>query len=526
MTEHNLPAKSKRAQDDTQASSSSAQAKQSHGEILRSSAMIGASSALNIVVGMARTKAMAVMLGTNGFGLMSLYSSILDMAIAFAGIGTNNSGVRQIAEAAGSADQIRIARTAIVLRRTALVLGIMGAICVAAVAPIISDITFGNQNHTRSISLLGLAVFFSVIAGAYGALIQGLRRIGDLALVGVIGTSLGAIACVTFVYLLGKKGIAPGLACGAALSLLTAWWFSRKIEIGKPAISRTQVLREAAPLLQLGLAFMGSALLTLGASYLARIIVVREISLGAAGLYQAAWTLGGLYVGIILQSMAADFYPRLVSAAKDDTKCNRLVNEQTHVGLLLAAPGVIATLALAPLAIQIFYTAEFAQAVGILRWICLGIAIRVITWPMGYIIVAKGQKALFLSVDLAWTVVNVALTWACVRALGVNGAGVAFFISYVFHAFLVYPIVRSLSGFRWSRKTMATGALFACAITLVFFVVSELSTIQGSIFGSIVAIAAGTYSVRAILQMFAFEDLPRHVRKLVILFRAVRGTAR
>ena len=33
---------------------------------------------------------------------------------------------------------------------------------------------------------------------------------------------------------------------------------------------------------------------------------------------------------------------------------------------------------------------------------------------------------------------------------GLEGAGFAFFASYVFHALLTYPIARHLTGFRWS----------------------------------------------------------------------------
>ena len=42
--------------------------------------------------------------------------------------------------------------------------------------------------------------------------------------------------------------------------------------------------------------------------------------------------------------LGTDFYPRLVGAASDDVQCNRLVNEQAHISLLLALPGVLATL--------------------------------------------------------------------------------------------------------------------------------------------------------------------------------------
>ena len=81
--------------------------------------------------------------------------------------------------------------------------------------------------------------------------------------------------------------------------------------------------------------------MTLGTAYLMRIIMLRKFEpLTAAGCYQAAWGLGGYYVGFILQAMGADFYPRLTAVASDHVECNRLVNEQAEVGLLLAGPGV------------------------------------------------------------------------------------------------------------------------------------------------------------------------------------------
>ena len=113
----------------------------------------------------------------------------------------------------------------------------------------------------------------------------------------------------------------------------------------------SEIRHEAASLLKLGFAFMASGFLVMGAAYAVRIIVVRDVGLEAAGFYSAAWTLGGLYVGFVLQAMGADFYPRLVSVATDNPRCNRLVNEQAQVSLLLAGPGIIATITFAPLVI-------------------------------------------------------------------------------------------------------------------------------------------------------------------------------
>ena len=61
-------------------------------KILKSSALIGASSLFNILFGIVRTKAMALMLGPSAFGLIGAYSSIVDLSRTLAQMGVNASG--------------------------------------------------------------------------------------------------------------------------------------------------------------------------------------------------------------------------------------------------------------------------------------------------------------------------------------------------------------------------------------------------------------------------------------------------
>ena len=74
-------------------------------------------------------------------------------------------------------------------------------------------------------------------------------------------------------------------------------------------------------------------------------------------------------------------------------------------------------------------------------------ALRVVTWPMGYIIVAKGAQTLFFATELAWTAVNVGLSWLFVSRFGVAGAGIAFFASYVFQPTMIYAVAPSRQAF-------------------------------------------------------------------------------
>src|SRR5271157_608252 len=367
--------------------------KGTYGQILKSSALIGGSSVLNIAIGIVRTKAMALMLGPAGVGLFGLYGSISSLTQTIAGMGINSSGVRQIAEAVGSEDADRIAQTTAVLRRTSVVLGLLGAALLVMFSRQVSTLTFGSKEHSGAVSLLSIAVFFSLVSAGQGALVQGMRRIADLAKMGVLGALFGTLISIPLVYFLRDKGVVPSLVGLAAMTIMPSWWYSRKVNIQAPSITASQVGQEAAALLKLGFVFMSTGLMTMGVAYAVRVIVLRKVGVEATGLYQSAWTLGGLYVGFILQAMGADFYPRLTACAQDNVACNRLVNEQALVGLLFAGPGALATLTFAPLVIALFYSAKFGAAVGVLRWICLGTTLQVIVWPLGFIIVAKGKQA-------------------------------------------------------------------------------------------------------------------------------------
>jgi PST family polysaccharide transporter len=259
---------------------------------------------------------------------------------------------------------------------------------------------------------------------------------------------------------------------------------------------------------------MASGLLMNGAAYAVRAIVLRQAGLDAAGIYLAAWTLGGLYIGFVLQALGTDFYPRLVGAIQDHEECNRLVNEQALVSLLLAVPGVLATLTLAPLVIALFYSAQFTGSISVLRWICLGMAVRVLTWPIGYIVVAKNAQTLFLAIEVAWAVVNVGLTWWCVQAYGVDGAGMAFLAANVLHAIGVYPIVRRLSGFRWSAANVKLASVCFVLIAGTFAGFQLLAPMQAMVLGVGTTLASTWISVRTLTALVSPERLPGRLQRL------------
>ena len=399
---------------------------------------------------MVRTKLVAVLLGPSGVGLVGLYQSATGVVGAFAGMGIVSSGVRAVAEAHSNCDPEQIAQTVKTLRRACWLTGIAGWVLTAVFSYPLSRWTFGTDDRAGALALLGGTLLLGSISGGQTALLQGVRRIGDLARLNVVSVVVGTLAAVGLYARLGERGIVPVIFTTAALNLAASWWFAKKVDVIDVAQPLSETWRNSKRLLGLGLAFMWSGLLSAGVALAIRSLIVRDLGLDANGVYQAAWGISGMFAGFILGAMGTDFYPRLTALADDNQKVNQLVNEQTEIGILLALPGIIATLAFAPWMMRLFYTEKFLPGAELLPWFVLGIFGRVVSWPMGFILLAKGASRWFAATETIFGFLHLGLCYLLLRWLGLWGVALAFAGFYASYSLCMLWITRRLSGLCWT----------------------------------------------------------------------------
>jgi O-antigen/teichoic acid export membrane protein len=445
----------------------------SYRQIFKATAVLGGVQVFNVLAGIVRTKVLASLLGPAGMGLIGMYQSATAVVGTIAGMGITQSGVRQIAEAAATGDQARIGRTVRTLRLTSLLAGLLGMLLVLAFREPLAQATFGNDTYALGLGFLSLTLLFGAVAGGQNAVLQGLRRLRDLAANQVAGTVLGTLLSIGLVLWLRERGVVPLLVASAGASVLSSWWYARRVRVTSAALSLSEMWMESRGLFAMGAAFMVSGLLMAGAAYVSRVLIIRQLGIAAVGLYTASWTLSSLYVNTILTAMGADFYPRLTAVAKDNASVNRLVNEQTEMGVLIATPGILVTLTLAPWVLSVFYSSAFVPAAEVIRWQIIGVALRVVSWPMSFIILAKGMPRTYMLTEaLAWTL-QVLLLAVCLKWWGLPGTGMAFALMYVVVLMGLFAVSRAISGFSWSRRSILLVAFctFSCALTLMLLLI-------------------------------------------------------
>jgi PST family polysaccharide transporter len=148
--------------------------------------------------------------------------------------------------------------------------------------------------------------------------------------------------------------------------------------------------------------------------------------------------------------------------------------------------------------------------------------LRIISWPLGFILLAKGAQTIFFWSELAWTAVYLGLSSVCITFFGLIGAGIAFFGSYVFHTLVNYLIVRRLSDFHWSAANKHIGLLLVALIGTVFGGFYVLPSVLATALGTLAVIFTCVYSIRALLNLAGGEWLPRPLQQFISRFGFAR----
>jgi antigen flippase len=443
----------------------------SYVQILRSSSILGSAQAINYAIGLVRVKVVALLLGPSGVGLVGLYMSVVGAVQTVAQLGISDSGVREVAAAAGKADHADLRQTAVALRRVCWFTGVFGWLLAMVFSVPLSKWVFDSPAHAWAIAILGAAVLFEVLAGGQKALLQGVRRIGDLARIGVYSAILSTIVAIAVYYFVGERGIVPVLLAVSAIQLAVSWFFSRKVAVSGVEQKWYETWRRAQSLIKLGAPFMYGAVLGAGAGLAIRGMVVRELGLDAAGIYQAAWALSGMFGAFVLQALGTDFFPRLTAACSDNTQANRLINEQIEVGVLLALPPSLFAIAASPVLVWAFYSSQFLEAAQLIPWFVLGVFFQVVGWPSATTMPAKGASGwMWLSKThgAIWQIGTVVVLLPSLGLVGVAGS----FAVYTFAQLVIGQLIaKRLTGFRFAPNAvrLITKAGIALASAMIIF---------------------------------------------------------
>jgi len=424
----------------------------SYRQIMKATSIFGGVQVITIVIGIIRVKFLAIWIGPSGVGIIGLFNAPLSFISILAGLGLSISAVKEISESAASGDELRIAKIIKIFRRWVWFTGILGMVLTILFSSLLSKWTFGSSLYTWSFIFLSTTILFSEISAGQKALLQGTRRLKQMALATITGSIIGLFTSLPLYYFYGENGIVPALMITAFSSLIISWNYSRKVKIKKIDITLKDTFYGGLSMVKLGIVLTLSGLIGTLIKYLIAAYISKKGGIEEVGLYQAGFGLITGYVGVIFTAMSTDYFPRL-AGTKDNHESNNLINQQMEIAILVITPICVCLIIALPIVIRLLYSPKFLGAIPMLEWVLIAVILKSIVWSMGFLFLAKGDFSIAFKVD---TITNVFLLVGYITMysfIGLEGIGIAELVLFFLGLLLTYYYAHTKYSFRFHLKT-------------------------------------------------------------------------
>lgn len=426
--------------------------------IFKTSAMTGAMSIVTMVAALLRGKVMAMCLGPAGVGLSGILNQVVALESQVLALGLPTVVVKSVAGAGVEARP----QVESVIARLALALGVFGLGLGLVLSPLVAVATFQSFEHLPLVIAASLAVPAAILTSIWCAVIQGRGEVGFLARSQAAFAVVGALVAMPLIWYGGLAGLGVSVVLAALIPVAGLW--SRRPRY-PTAASDDKGIRDS--LVRAGLSIIAAIAIAQVAAYATRLVVVNQLGVFEAGLYQAALAVSGGLPGFVFSAMALDYYPR-ISAARDGEEIARATNMQVQASMVIATPLFVGMIVFGGPLLDFYYTEEFLGATELMAWMTASVAFRIISWPAGYWLVAKATPREYLLIEGPAALLAPLVTIALLPSAGLAGAGIAMVLSALVYALVIITFMRRRGGLGYTAATWWWAALGALQVALAF----------------------------------------------------------
>jgi O-antigen/teichoic acid export membrane protein len=469
--------------------------KKSYNEIAKNTSIFAGVQIITILINIIRTKAAAILIGTNGTGNLSLYLTTTTMIITFTSFGLSFSTIKYISNSYSNLlDNTIFNRNLYIVRRLVYYTGILGMSLCLIFSNKLSILIFGDSSYTISFIFLSFTILIQSIINGEIAILQGIQEIKKLARSNLFSAIIGLIFTISLFFLFKLNGIIPSIIISGITGLIIIKYNTRFIKTKSLHLPFKEVLFSGYEMIKLGTTIMATNLFLAIVGFLTQLYIKNNSSLEIVGIYSAGLALISGYVGLIFTAMTSDFFPRLSSNSDNIPKMNKMVNQQAEFSMLIIGPILVIMLISLPFVIEILFTKSFLPAISFLQFSILGVAFQTAHWPIGILIASRGKLKFYFYVVMLLHLISLCTNILFFKYFNLIGLGYAFLITHTIVLIIGVLSTKKVLHFKYDlefKKIFFTHVIF---ITLTLFLVKYFSSLYFCYYAIPICIISVLYS--------------------------------
>ncbi|MDP2636861.1 MULTISPECIES: O-antigen translocase [unclassified Pseudoalteromonas] len=396
--------------------------------LLKTSVLSFIATAVKMLAALVINKVVAVLVGPSGLALMGQLQNFIQIAMTAAQGGINQGVVKHTAEysVANKTTECLFSTATITSFFTATGAGI--AICIFSGQ--LADYFLKNRDFTYIFILFGFSIVFFVLNQLLLSIINGLKQIKTFISINIAQSVFSLIFTLVMIYLLGLEGVFIAMVTNQSIILLVLIWSIRHHALLKLSAFRKGFDKvEAKKLFKFSAMTLTSAAVAPISHLIVRDYLGNNLSWQDAGYWQAIWYISSMYLMVVTTTLGIYYLPKLA-----ELTCKKEIKKELINGYKIILPIVVVMAlliyVLRDFIIQVLFSKEFAPMSELFKWQLIGDVIKLASWLLSYVMLAKAMTKLFIATEIVFSVGFVFLTQYFVGLYGLNGVTYAYALNY------------------------------------------------------------------------------------------------
>ena len=426
--------------------------------VLKVIGMFSGAEAFGILCSVVKMKLVALWLSATGVGLLGIFNSTIDTVSIVTGLGLRTSGVREVAKHNHSKGSL--AGICARLRGWSIFSGMLGALVISFLSPVLSLLLFGDMSYWWQFMILAVALMLNALIGGEQAILQGTEQFRRLAQANMSGSFLGLAISVPMFRWLGTDSVVYSIIA-YSLSILFFLYLYRNRSLPYEPV-HVKDLKGDTGFVKLG----GYIALAAFATNLAQLVFMswlnRNASTTEVGYFQAGNTLVFRYTSIIFTVVGLEFFPRMSANSHSSHRLSVFVSHEISLLLKIFTPMLLVFLVCRKWIVQFLYTSDFMVILPFITIAIFTIILRSVSTCMAFTIISKGEGRTYFFTESIDAVIGVCLSVWLYSVYGLIGIGIAQVLWYILYTVMIGCIY----SFRY-RLRLSGGCILAVSVSAV-----------------------------------------------------------
>ena len=407
--------------------------------LIKTSVLTAISTIITVISAFIINKVVAIYAGPTGLALIGQLKDFVTMLTNISNGAITQGIVKYTAEYQTIKEKQKIFSTSIII---SLISSFIIAIILFGFSEYLSELILKDIQYSSVFLVFGSTIFLFALNTVLISILNGQKEIKKYVLVNIVNSIVTLILTSLLVVKFNIQGALYALVINQSIVffvtlmfVLKSVWF--KWEYFKQGVDKDSLIK----LSKYSLMAITSAIAAPVSFLIIRNHIGENLGWDSAGYWQGIWYISSMYLMLITTSLSVYYLPKL-SEIKDKNELKKEIFNGYKVIMPIVIVSAILIYLLKEYVIIIAFDEKFMPMLELFKWQLIGDAIKICSWLLSYLILAKAMTKTFIFTEVIFSLFFVLLSIYFINNYGLVGVTYAYFCNYIIYLATMLIIFR------------------------------------------------------------------------------------